>query len=46
MALVRNHSADTLGEASRLTGISIEKLEIDRRSNILGGPALLAESLG
>jgi len=26
MALVRNPSADTLGEASQLTGISTEKL--------------------
>jgi len=46
MALVRNPSADTLGEASRLTGISTEKLKTDRRSNILGGAALLAESQG
>ena len=37
MALVRNPSADTLGEASQLT---------DRRSNIFGGAALLARSQG
>jgi len=46
MALVRNPSADTLGEASQLTGISTEKLKTDRRSNILGGAALLARSQG
>lgn len=46
MALVRNPSADTLGEASRLTGISTEKLKTDRKSNILGGAALLAKSQG
>jgi len=46
MQLVQNDSADTLGEASRLTGISEEKLKTDRRSNILGGAALLGESQG
>ncbi len=46
MQLVQNPSSDTLGEASRLTGISEEKLKTDRRSNILGGAALLAESQG
>ena len=46
MALVQNPSSDTLGEASRLTGISEEMLKTDRRSNILGGAALLAESQG
>ena len=46
MALVRNPSADTLGEASQLTGISTEKLKTDRRSNIFGGAALLAKSQG
>lgn len=46
MQLVRNDSEDTLGEASRLTGISEEVLKTDRRSNILGGAALLAESEG
>ena len=44
MALVKNPSTDTLGEASRLTGIPEEKLKTDRRSNIRGGAALLAES--
>lgn len=46
MALVRNPSADTLGEASRLTGIAEAKLRTDRRANILGGAALLARSQG
>lgn len=46
MQLVQNESADTLGEASKLTGISEEMLKTDRRSNILGGAALLAESHG
>lgn len=46
MALVRNPSEDTLGEASRLTGLSTEKLKTDRRSNIRGGVALLARSQG
>ncbi len=44
MALVKNPSTDTLGEASKLTGISEEELKTDRRSNIRGGAALLAES--
>jgi hypothetical protein len=46
MALVQNPSSNTLGEASRLTGISEEDLKTDRRSNILGGAALLAASQG
>ncbi len=46
MALVQNPSSDTLGEASRLTGIPEQTLKTDRRSNILGGAALLAESQG
>jgi hypothetical protein len=46
MQLVQNDTADTLGEASRLTGIPEETLETDRRSNILGGAALLAEAQG
>ena len=46
MALVQNPSSDTLGEASRLTGIPEETLKTDRRSNILGGAALLADSQG
>ncbi len=44
MALVKNPSTDTLDEASRLTGIPEEELKTDRRSNIRGGAALLAES--
>jgi hypothetical protein len=46
MQLVRNDDEDTLGEASRLTGIPEEMLKTDRRSNILGGAALLAEAEG
>lgn len=46
MQLVRNDDEDTLGEASRLTGIPEEMLKTDRRSNILGGAALLAEAQG
>ena len=46
MQLVQNDTADTLGEASRLTGIPEEKLKTDRRSNILGGAVLLGESQG
>lgn len=46
MALARNPRSDTLGEASRLTGIPEEELATDRRSNIRGGAALLAEALG
>jgi len=46
MQLVRNDSEDTLGEASRLTGIPEEELKTVRRSNIFGGAALLAESQG
>jgi hypothetical protein len=46
MQLVRNDDEDTLGEASRLTGISEKDLKRDRKSNILGGAALLAEAQG
>jgi len=46
MALVKNPSSDTLGEASRLTGIPEEKLKTDRAANIRGGAALLDSSLG
>ncbi len=46
MHLVRNPSTDTLGAASELTGIPEEKLKTDRRSNILGGAALLTGSQG
>lgn len=46
MALVQNPSSNTLGEASRLTGIPEEKLKTDRAANIMGGAALLAESQG
>jgi hypothetical protein len=46
MQLVQNDFENTLGEASELTGISEENLKTDRKSNILGGAALLAESQG
>lgn len=46
MALVQNPTSDTLGEASRLTGIPEEKLKTDRAANIKGGAALLAASTG
>ncbi len=46
MQLVRNDTADTLGEAARLTGIPEERLKADRGSNIRGGAALLAEAQG
>jgi hypothetical protein len=46
MQLVKNDEEDTLGEASRLTGISEEDLKTDRKSNIFGGAALLAEAEG
>ena len=46
MALVRNPTADTLGEAARLTGIPEAELKTDRRANITGGAALLARSQG
>ncbi|HEX2728283.1 MAG TPA: hypothetical protein VHM16_00925 [Rubrobacteraceae bacterium] len=46
MALVKNPTSDTLGEASRLTGIPEEKLKTDRAANIRGGAALLAASIG
>lgn len=46
MALVQNPYSDTLGEASRLTGIPRELLKTDRAANIRGGAALLASSAG
>lgn len=46
MALVRNPYSDTLGEASRLTGIPEEELMRNRAANIRGGAALLASSSG
>jgi hypothetical protein len=46
MALVQNPFSDTLGEASRLTGISEEVLKTDRAANIRGGAALLASAAG
>jgi hypothetical protein len=46
MALVRNPTSDTLGEAAELTGIPEKKLKTDRASNIRGGAALLARAMG
>jgi hypothetical protein len=46
MALVQNPFSDTLGEASRLTGIPEEELKTSRAANIRGGAALLASSAG
>jgi hypothetical protein len=46
MALVQNPFSDTLGEASRLTGIPQEVLKTNRAANIWGGAALLASSAG
>ena len=46
MALVQNPYSDTLGEASRLTGIAEEDLKTKRAANIRGGAALLASSAG
>lgn len=46
MALVKNPFSNTLGEAAGLTGIPEDELKTDRRSNILGGAALLSESVG
>jgi hypothetical protein len=46
MALVQNPFSDTLGAASRLTGIPERELKTDRAANIVGGAALLAEAAG
>jgi hypothetical protein len=46
MALVQNPYSDTLGEASRLTGIPEWELKADRAANIRGGAALLASAAG
>jgi hypothetical protein len=46
MALVQNPYSDTLGEASKLTGIPEEELKTNRAANIRGGAALLASSAG
>lgn len=46
MALVQNPYSNTLGEASRLTGIPEEQLKTERAANIRGGAALLASSAG
>jgi hypothetical protein len=46
MALVQNPFSDTLGEASRLTGIPEEELKTNRAANIRGGGALLASAVG
>ena len=46
MALERNPSGDTLGEASKLTGLSEARLKADRAANIRGGAAMLSEIAG
>lgn len=46
MQLVQNPSSNTLGEASKLTGIPEDDLKTDRHSNIVGGAALLTASQG
>jgi hypothetical protein len=46
MALVHNPYSDTLGEASKLTGIPKKELRTNRAANIRGGAALLASSAG
>ena len=46
MALVQNPFSDTLGEASKLTGIPEEELKTNRAANIRGGAALLANAAG
>jgi hypothetical protein len=46
MALVQNPFSDTLGEASRLTGIPEDELKSSRAANIRGGAALLASAVG
>jgi hypothetical protein len=46
MALVQNPYSNTLGEASRLTGLPEEQLKTERVANIRGGAALLASSAG
>lgn len=45
MALVKNPWQNTLGEASKLTGIPEAKLKGDRASNIRGGAALLSRAM-
>ncbi|WP_053057524.1 hypothetical protein [Rubrobacter aplysinae] len=44
MALVKNPTTDTLGDAASLTGLPEGTLKTDRAANILGGAALLAEA--
>lgn len=46
MQLVQNPWEDTLGEATRLTGLSEERLKNDRAANIRGGAAVLAGMQG
>lgn len=46
MALVRNPTTDTLGEAAALSGIPEARLKADCASNIRGGAVLLAEASG
>ncbi len=46
MALVRNPTADTVGLASRITGMPPRALIFDRSANLHGAAALLAHSQG
>ncbi len=44
--LVRNGTGETCSEASSLTGLPEEEFKTDRKPNLLGGTALLAEARG
>jgi hypothetical protein len=46
MALTKNPSRDTLGEAASLTGLAEERLKTDRASNVRGAAAVLGELQG
>jgi hypothetical protein len=46
MQLTQNPSRNTLGEAAKLTGLSVARLKNDRSANIEGGAALLSELIG
>ena len=46
MALEQNPSRDTLGMASKLTGLSETRLKNDRAANVKGGAAVLSDLAG
>lgn len=46
MQLLQNPSIDTLGRAANLTGLSEEKLKSERKANVRGGAAVLADIQG